>query len=88
MAFPLITGGLEVGIPHLVTPGCKEKSYAVPEQGDVLADQSFQCLTPKERHRDEQLSILFMPIVYPYESTNPQDGGMLCTEASGQRALT
>ncbi len=29
MAFPIITGGLGVGTPHLVTPKCKEESFAV-----------------------------------------------------------
>ncbi len=29
---------------------------------DVLAQQAFQCLIPKERHCDEKLSVIFIPI--------------------------
>ncbi len=73
MAFPLITGGLGVGTAHLVTPKCKEESYAVPEQEYVLADQSIQCLISREHQSDEQLSILVIPTMNPYEKAYPHD---------------
>ncbi len=38
-----------MALPHLLTLGCQEETNTVPEQADVLAEQAFQYLSPKER---------------------------------------
>ncbi len=74
-----------LALPRFLTPECQEEIYVVP---DILAEQVFQYLIPKECHYDEQLSTIFTPFTYAYDNTHLHGGWTLCTEFGGRRALT
>ncbi len=85
IAFPQIPSGQEVALPHLLNPECQE---VVPEQAGVLAEQAFQYVITRERHRDDRCRPFVTPLTHAYNSTRPHGGGMLCTQAGGRHALS
>ncbi len=72
---------------HMLPSECQEENDAEPEETDVLTEQAFQRLCPKERCCERLFSILLNRITHAYNGTHPHGGGMLCSQAGGRRSL-